>query len=1193
MAAPVANSVPLTGNPLIDGLVQGSSWQFGGGPQTLTYSLSLNDLQPGGSGPISWATRPDMAAAVAQALAAWSNVANIAFVQQGSGGVFLQSTADMAIALTGTDLQRGLGAISLGIFPDAAYANLLESTAGYSRTVYPHPEGDVFFDNYQLYFNNVQTGSYGFEAIVHEIGHALGLKHPFDDGGNGRPTLEQYGYGSFDNINYTVMSYDEAGRTNPMLQTTYAATPMLFDMLAIQSIYGANMAYHTGNDTYNLASYNNAIWDAGGIDTINAGFSFNATIDLRPGGFSFDSSNPGPMTAIAYGVTIENAVGGAGNDTITGNDADNNIDGGAGIDTMAGGNGNDTYIVDNNADVIIENPGAGTDSVQSSVTFTLPANVENLTLNGFGNLSGAGNALDNVITGDAHDNVLTGGAGNDILMGRGGNDVFFGGTGNDTFVFDTYGASTRGGPTSFQIQGQPGDYISQGQNISFNSTDLNVTATLFENSQGLVDWVRILFQGTVDNVIRTWFFDFNTRFLPGDPAFAPGQYLNAERASSGIPGHPGLDISGDGRGSNQVSGSFTVNAADFDYTNPNSPTITDLSISYVQHSENSAPALTGTLYFNFANAPATTSVPPGIFENANEGIDTVQTSLDGYVLPTNMENLTLTGSANLSGNGNGLDNVLTSNTGVNTLTGGLGNDTYVLNNAGDIVIENPGEGTDTVVAGFSYSLATSNNVENLTLTGSAGLSATGNAADNVLTSNTGVNTLTGGLGNDTYVLSNAADSVVENPGEGTDTVQFAGNFNGTSFLLPTNFENATNVGSVSLTLTGNSLGNTLIGGAGAEIFNGALGNDTLNGNDGFDIATYSGSKASYTITPNLGTFGVNGPDGNDTVSGVEKLTFGDGSVKLLGSVAHASGNDLIGNGFGDVLWRSDSGAVALWALNGATITGGGFVNGGAAAPLGWNVAGVADFNGDGRGDILWRGDDGLVAEWNMNGTAIIGGGFVNGGATVTLAWQIAGVGDFNGDHKSDILWHGSDGVVGLWQMDGPNIIGGGFVNCGALVSTDWSVAGVADFSGDGKADILWRNVDGRIAEWTMNGLTVAGGGFVNGGASVTSDWTIAGVGDFSGDRKADILWQNTDGRVGLWQMDGASLVLGGFANGGTPVTPDWHIAGVGDFSGDGRSDILWRNDDGRIAEWNMNGTTIVGGGFVNNSIPVAPDWIVS
>jgi hypothetical protein len=188
-------------------------------------------------------------------------------------------------------------------------------------------------------------------------------------------------------------------------------------------------------------------------------------------------------------------------------------------------------------------------------------------------------------------------------------------------------------------------------------------------------------------------------------------------------------------------------------------------------------------------------------KNANEGIDTVQTSLDGYVLPTNMENLTLTGSANLSGNGNGLDKCTDEQYRRKHAHGRLGNDTYVLNNAGDIVIENPGEGTDTVVAGFSYSLATSNNVENLTLTGSAGLSATGNAADNVLTSNTGVNTLTGGLGNDIYVLSNAADSVVENPGEGTDTVQFAGNFNGTSFLLPTTIENATNVGSVSLTLT--------------------------------------------------------------------------------------------------------------------------------------------------------------------------------------------------------------------------------------------------------------------------------------------------------------------------------------------------------------------------------------------------------
>jgi Ca2+-binding RTX toxin-like protein len=191
---------------------------------------------------------------------------------------------------------------------------------------------------------------------------------------------------------------------------------------------------------------------------------------LRPGGFSFDSSNPGPMTAIAYGVTIENAVGGAGNDTITGNDADNNIDGGAGIDTMAGGNGNDTYIVDNNADVIIENPGAGTDSVQSSVTFTLPANVENLTLNGFGNLSGAGNALDNVITGDAHDNVLTGGAGNDILMGRGGNDVFFGEPAMTHLCLTLTGLLLEAGPRRFKSKGNLA--ITSRKARTFRSTQL-------------------------------------------------------------------------------------------------------------------------------------------------------------------------------------------------------------------------------------------------------------------------------------------------------------------------------------------------------------------------------------------------------------------------------------------------------------------------------------------------------------------------------------------------------------------------------------------------------------------------------------------------------------------------------------------------------------------------------------------------
>src|SRR6188474_2335534 len=109
MATPLANSVPLTGNPLIDGLVQGSSWQFGGGPHVLTYSFSNNDTPNGGPWTFGLST------AFTQALREWANVANITFVEQGSGGVFTQSTADIAAALTGTELEQGFDAVSLGI----------------------------------------------------------------------------------------------------------------------------------------------------------------------------------------------------------------------------------------------------------------------------------------------------------------------------------------------------------------------------------------------------------------------------------------------------------------------------------------------------------------------------------------------------------------------------------------------------------------------------------------------------------------------------------------------------------------------------------------------------------------------------------------------------------------------------------------------------------------------------------------------------------------------------------------------------------------------------------------------------------------------------------------------------------------------------------------------------------------------
>ena len=138
-----------------------------------------------------------------------------------------------------------------------------------------------------------------------------------------------------------------------------------------------------------------------------------------------------------YSTTGVSLTGTSGNDTLTGGAGNDILDGKAGIDTMIGGTGNDTYYVDNVKDVVTELASQGTDLVNSSITYTLGANVENLTLTGTAAINGTGNTLNNVISGNTGNNVLNGGAGDDIIYGREGNDTLNGGLGKDTFVFNT------------------------------------------------------------------------------------------------------------------------------------------------------------------------------------------------------------------------------------------------------------------------------------------------------------------------------------------------------------------------------------------------------------------------------------------------------------------------------------------------------------------------------------------------------------------------------------------------------------------------------------------------------------------------------------------------------------------------------------------------------------------------------------
>ncbi|MFL6846579.1 MAG: M10 family metallopeptidase C-terminal domain-containing protein [Allosphingosinicella sp.] len=314
------------------------------------------------------------------------------------------------------------------------------------------------------------------------------------------------------------------------IQAMYGADPTT---RVTDTVYGFNAT--AGNEVYDFTSNTMpviSIYDAGGTDTLDfSGWNSNSKIDLNPGAFSSGGGSgvvaldvlkargllPADYTeaqylalrqkynavdgllhdniSIAYGTIIENATGGGGDDTIVGNDVDNVLNGnagadhlegrlgndtligGLGADVMLGGLGNDAYVVDNAGDIVTEVAGEGTDSVSSSISYTLTDNVENLTLTGDA-LNGTGNALDNAITGDALGNTLLGGLGNDTLTGLGGDDTLNGGAGADTMIGglgnDLYFVDNAG-DSVVELGGQGTDTVSS-----------SISYTLGDNVENLI-----------------------------------------------------------------------------------------------------------------------------------------------------------------------------------------------------------------------------------------------------------------------------------------------------------------------------------------------------------------------------------------------------------------------------------------------------------------------------------------------------------------------------------------------------------------------------------------------------------------------------------------------------------------------------------------------------------------------------------
>jgi Ca2+-binding RTX toxin-like protein len=236
-----------------------------------------------------------------------------------------------------------------------------------------------------------------------------------------------------------------------------------------------------------------------------------------------------------------------------------------------------------------------------------------------------------------------------------------------------------------------------------------------------------------------------------------------------------------------------------------------------------------------------------VTELTNEGTDTVQSAIT-YTLGANVENLTLTGAANLNGTGNALDNILAGNSGINVLTGGAGNDTYIVG-AGDTVVEQAGGGIDTVQSAVAWTLSL--NVENLTLTGTANINGTGSSGNNVLTGNSGNNTLDSGSGNDTVDGGAGNDSLLGGSGNdqllggvGDDTLN-AGS--GNDVLNGGDGIDTLDGGSGDDQLLGGAGNDTLTGGSGADQFTGGTGNDTMTGGSGNDLYTFLRGDGQDTI----------------------------------------------------------------------------------------------------------------------------------------------------------------------------------------------------------------------------------------------------------------------------------------------------------------------------------------------------------
>ena len=634
------------------------------------------------------------------------------------------------------------------------------------------------------------------------------------------------------------------------------------------------MSGGAGNDTYFVDNVGDVVTEANNQGTDSVQASVNYTL----------AANIENLTLI--GIAALNGTGNALNNIITGNSGNNILDGGAGADTLIGGIGNDIYIVDNAGDVVTESVSSGIDTVQTTTSYVLGLNLENLTLTGAANINGTGNAFDNIITGNGGSNTLNGGLGNDTLNGGAGIDSMVGGVGNDTYIVDNAGDLIN-------------ELVGEGTDTAQASVSYTLGATNIES---------LILTGTANINGTGNALDNNLTGNSGN------NVLNGGAGNDTIDGGAGADTMIGGAGND----TFIVD-------NTYGDLVTELvgaGIDTVQSSVNYQlganienliltsifdfngvgtgnalnNTITGSDGNNYLDGAAGADTLIGglgddtyviddagdvVIEAAGAGTDYVTANIS-YTLGTNIENLYLNGIGIINGTGNALDNIIYGSDadnildgalGIDTLYGGYGNDTYIVD-INDVIVEYAGQGIDNVQAKIDYTLGNTE-IENLTLIGAATI-GTGNALDNTITGNAldnvldgangndtlngagGSDILLGGLGDDTYIVNDTSVLIIESVGEGADTV-----VSSIDYLLGADIENLKLIGAAAINGSGNDLNNIVTGNDGNNILEGGFGLDALYGGAGNDILIAGNPMLAVNNEPLLSDH-LEGGTGNDT-----------------------------------------------------------------------------------------------------------------------------------------------------------------------------------------------------------------------------------------------------------------------------------------------------------------------------------------